>query len=484
MDGAGERTREARLTQGSVPKGLLRLAGPMTVGILAILMMNTVDTLFVGQLGGPELAAMSFTFPVVALIGAVSLGLGVGATSLIANAIGAGDSERVRRLTTDALLLGLVVVGVLATAGLLTIDPLFRLLGASDANLPRIREYMSIWYFGTLFLVVPMISNAALRATGDARTPMMVMIAAALVNAAVDPLLIFGLGPFPRMELAGAAIATVFARAMTLVVSLWFVVRRERMLDLRPPRLRALLASWRSLLAIGLPAAATNVTVPVTAGILTRLVATYGDAAVAGFGVGTRVEMLAAIPAMALGSSVGPFVGQNWGAGRRDRVAQALRFVGTIAFVMGWIAVAILWPLSGAIAQLFNDEAAIVATASLYLSVVPLGYAFQNLVRTATSAYNAVGRPLVAAGLTALGTPVLVVPFAWGGSAIAGLEGLFAGLALVMAVTGTVSWRVLRPLRTPRDGDDAGADSTASTTTATSTSTSTKEEIPWTETTV
>ncbi|MEL7053459.1 MAG: MATE family efflux transporter, partial [Cyanobacteria bacterium J06588_5] len=136
------------LIEGPIGKQLFKLTLPMVGGIFALVAFNLADTYFVGQLGTTQLAAMSFTFPVVMTLGSLALGLGVGASSIIARAIGQGDRSRVQRFTTNSLTLGLSMVALLSAIGLLTIDPLFRLLGAGPETLPFIREYMQIWYFG------------------------------------------------------------------------------------------------------------------------------------------------------------------------------------------------------------------------------------------------------------------------------------------------------------------------------------------------
>lgn len=154
----------ARLTQGPVSRVIIRLAGPMTIGLLSIFFFNLADTYFVAQLGTRHLAAMSFTFPVVMVLLGVSFSLSTGTTSEVSRAIGAGNEAAVRRLASDSIALSFLVVALLAGLGMLTIDPLFRLLGAGPDILPLIRDYMLIWYGGIAFLVVPMVANASIRA--------------------------------------------------------------------------------------------------------------------------------------------------------------------------------------------------------------------------------------------------------------------------------------------------------------------------------
>ncbi|MBU1077598.1 MAG: MATE family efflux transporter, partial [Spirochaetes bacterium] len=322
------------LISGSIGRLLTRLTMPMIGGILAMVMFNLVDTIFVGRLGRDELAAMGFIYPVVLVIGSIALGMGIGASSVISRAIGEGNLQKVRRLTTDSLLLAFLLVAVFAVTGFFTIKPLFRAMGASGVILEHIRSYMSIWYAGVLFVIVPMVGNNAIRATGDTKTPSLIMMTAVGVNILFDPLLIFGMGPFPRMGIAGAALATVFARAITFLVALYVLYKRDKLITLKIPGLDELWRSWKSLLYIGIPAAGANIIQPLSIGVITRILSVFGPGIVAAFGAVSRVEMFSLTVIMALATALNPFIGQNYGAKKRDRVRQGIKL--SIRFTLYW----------------------------------------------------------------------------------------------------------------------------------------------------
>ena len=227
-----------KLTQGPVGGQLLKLTLPMVWGVFAVIAFSLVDTYFVAQVGTNELAAMSFTFPVVMVLSSLAMGLGTGASSAIARAIGQGERSRVQRLTTDSLVLSLLIVGIVAILGLATIDPLFSALGAGPEVLPLVRDYMGIWYLGMIFLVVPLVGNSAIRASGNTVVPSLIMTAAAAVNIVLDSLFIFGWGDVPALGIKGAALATVISRATTLVASLAFLHYREGLLLFALPKLK------------------------------------------------------------------------------------------------------------------------------------------------------------------------------------------------------------------------------------------------------
>lgn len=429
-----------RLTTGEVRRHLVGLTMPMIWGLLAVIAFNVVDTFFVAQLGTRELAAISFTFPVIMTLGSLSIGLSIGATSVLSRAIGRGDRGEVKRLATDSLSLSLLVVGALVAVGLLTIDPLFTALGAGPELLPLIRGYMEIWYFGSLALVVPMVGNGLIRATGDAKFPSYIMIAAAIINAILDPILIFGWFGVPRLEMEGAAIATVLSRAITLVATLLVLHFRERLLLWTWPTVRRLAGSWRAILHVGLPAALTQIVNPVSVGIVTAIVARYGDEAVAGFGVATRIEALATVPLLALSAGVSPFVGQNDGAGRMDRVMTALRLGFRFSLLWGVLLAVVLGPAGPYIAALFDDHPQVQAVTSLYLWIVPVTLGFYGVLIVSNAGFNALGRPLPATLMAAIRMIGIYVPLAWIASMMADLWAVFAAAALANLATGLVAW--------------------------------------------
>lgn len=174
----------------------------------------------------------------------------------------AAPDDEAARITTDCLFLAVILVTLLAVLGALTIEPLFTLLGASAELISLIHDYMLIWYLTVPMLVIPMVGNAAIRTTGDTKTPSLVMGVAGLVNGVLDPLLIFGPGPFPEWGIRGAAIATSLSWLMAMLVSLHILRQREQLLSWRLSPRPQRLAHWRALLQVAVPASFTNMLNP------------------------------------------------------------------------------------------------------------------------------------------------------------------------------------------------------------------------------
>lgn len=432
------------LTTGSVGRRLMSLTLPMIAGMFSIVAFNLADAFFVARLGVRELAAMSFTFPVVMLLGTMGVGLGTGAGAVISQAIGEGDERKVRRLTTDSLFLSLIIVVAMALMGLATMKPAFKMMGAAEDLYPLIKEYMLVWYLGMIFLIVPMVGNSAIRASGDTKFPSLIMMIAALVNIVLDPLLIFGLLGFPRLGLLGAAVATVVSRAAALTASLTVLHFRKKMLDSSIPPLRDILISWKKILHIGIPAAATNMLIPVSMGAITRIAAKFGPEAVAAVGAGTRIESFSFMIVMALAASVVPLIGQNWGARKSNRIRQAITLSNQYAFWWGTGTMIVFFLLGNQIAVLFTDNPTVSENIALYLLIVPIGYGLRGVATITSAAFNAVNRPVAAAMLSIVRTLVLTVPIAWIGAEYWGIKGLFSGMGGANILAGTLAFYCTR----------------------------------------
>ncbi len=438
------RKSSARLTQGPVDKTLISLSRHMALGIVSIILINVVDTFYIGQLGAKELAAISFTFPVTMIVISLAMGLSIGTSALVSRAIGSGNHDRVKRLTTDCLSLAFILVVLLALVGYLSIEPIFTLLGASTQQINLIHTYMSVWFFGVGLVVIPMVGNSAIRASGDTKTPSRIMMLAAAVNVVLDPLLIFGIGPFPRLELTGAAVATLISYSLTFLFSLWILACREKMLTYVLPSLHELWNSWRALFKLAIPAATTNMMAPLTIGILTHIAATHGDHAVAALGVGTRIESLAMIGVMALSSVLTPFIGQNWGANRIDRVKESLHFAIKFALIWGAALCLLLAISAPVISKLFSNNLEVISLIQTFLWVVPASYIGMGLIIVTSSTYNAFHQPKQAAILVFTRLFILMVPLALIGSHFGQVEGIFVGIMTANFLGGLLAFTKLK----------------------------------------
>ena len=434
-------SQTARLTEGSVGRHLVAMAVPVLLGITTMMAQAFIDAWFLGRVGDRELAAHGFAFPILMISTSVAIGLSAGTSSVVARAIGSSDFQRARRLATDSLLLSFLVTAAVSLLGILTINPLFRLLGAPDDLIPLIRGFMIILYLGVPFVVVGMVGLASMRATGDTKLPSKLMILGSILNVILDPILIFGFGPVPTMGLNGAAMAALLARGLIMVGAFHLLRGRLNMVSFSQPDPVELRNSWRDILHVGIPAAGTNAIVPIATAIITAMIARYGVDAVAGFGVASRIESLVLVMYYALSAIIGPFVGQNLSAGREDRILHALRLCTLFCIGSGLVIAALLAVTAGFLPTLFSSSDTVIRAAKLFLWIAPIGYGAYGTVMVMNASFNGFGKPMPGVVISLLRTIVMYVPIALLGNLLFGMVGVFAAYTLANVLSAIVAYK-------------------------------------------
>lgn len=441
------------LTQGSVVRSLSGLTAPMMIGVSSSILVSMLEIGFIGQLGTDQVAAVSFTFPLVMILTSIALGIGIGTSSVISRSVGAGEFEDVRRLGTHSLMLVTLLMSALSFVGWLTIDPVFTALGASAEVLVLIHSYLDIYYPSVVLFTLTMLAGNIMRASGSAKIPGLVMTAGAFLNLALDPLLIFGLFGLPRLELAGAALAGALSRIGTVTVMLIYVHRHE--LIKTDAITERFFNSCSRIMAVGLPAMATQLIGPVSAALITRLLANHGEVVVAGFGVATRIEAVAVMLLFALSGSIGPFVGQNWGGRRPDRVREALRVSYLFCLAWGAFAALVMATFGATIASWVDDNDNVVAAAAFYLAIVPWSYGLWGMLMVASASFNALGKPIPSTILSFTRMFVLYIPLALLLDRSFGYEGIFIATAISNAVMGLLGFVWFRQRFFPESREQA-----------------------------
>lgn len=434
------KVHEARLVQGDVSHGLMRLTAPMVIGITANMAAALLEAFYLARVGTAELAAYSFTFPVIGALMSLSLGISIGLSSVLARVVGGGNQQEIQRLASDGVSLMAVVMLVMSVIGFLTIEPLFTLMGADESTLPLIKSYMAVYYCSLVFMAVPSIGANALRATGDARISGTIMVSGAIMQAILGPFLIFGLLGLPELGLLGAAYSHLIARVILFAVTFYLLHYREHLLRYADLSLAMVLHSWRRILVISIPATATNLIGPISTAVIVSLLAGFSQETVAGFGIASRIEGLFVIPLFALSSSIGPFVGQNWGAERYDRADQAMLLAFKYSLYWGALVATVLFIFRYPIATLFNDDEAVVNIAATYLMLVPLSYGAWGVLMMASATFNSLGKPISSTIMSIVRMFILYVPLAFAGKALMGAAGIFIAAAVTNIAMGIFSF--------------------------------------------
>lgn len=431
------------LISAPVGQKLWEMTWPVIFGVATLISFNVVDTFFISLLGTDPLAAVSFTFPVTFTVVSLAIGLGIGTSAVIARKYGSDRPDEAHFDGFSALSVSAILVAVLAVIGYVLMEPIFSLLQAQPRLMPLIREYMSLWFFGCVMLVTPMVGNAVLRAAGDTRTPSLIMASGGLANAIFDPILIFGWGPIPAMGVEGAALASVISWFSGVLLVFW-LLSRNKLVSFTPANGLNFLAAWvksaREVLKIGMPAAGANMLTPLAMSVMTAIVAAYGAPAVAAFGVGSRLESLASVIILALSMSLPPLISQNYGADRIDRVQQAYRTALKSVLIIQAVIYLLMLATAHWIAMAFAEEKAVADIVKLFIYIMPLGYGLQGVIILTNSSFNAVHKPMNALWLSIVRLFILFVPLSYLGSLLADLTGLFIGGVVANLLTATIAY--------------------------------------------
>lgn len=423
------------LVRRGVGRTLFAMAFPLLAGTFAMNAYNLTDTWFVAQLGTLPLAAMGFTFPVVMLLTCVALGIGTALTTLVSHAIGRHDHDDAGRLVTHGLTLILCVAACLSVAGYLLVVPVFRALGADVGIQPLIASYMRVWYIGSVFMAIPMVGKGLLISAGDSKGAGLCMIIGPILNTILDPIMIFGLLGCPAMGIRGAAMATVIAQAVSTLMLLHFLYNRHGLLKWA---WRGFTGSMRRIVRFAIPSILSMVLMPVAATVITKILSGFGNEAVAAAGAAQRIEMFAFIIPMALGISLTPFVSQNFGAGRLDRVRAGFKTGVLFALIYGGFISAVFIITAPWLAAIFTDDPKVAGTIVLYIRLISPGYGMMESHRYCGFILTGLHRPSSATLLNTLRIMLFLIPFSWVGAQMFGLKGVFAGRLATDLLTGCV----------------------------------------------
>lgn len=454
------KNRSQWLLNQPIHKVLYSLTGPMLPAIFAVLGLDLFDTFLVSKLGTESLAALSFTIPVTTSLFALAIGLAIGTSAVLSYSLGKGDHHKAQTLTNDSLLISCMVAILISSIGYVSIDPLFRLLGANYALIPEsfhmgprpdlmplITEYMQLRYLGFVFLLVPILSNAIMRATGDTVFAGRLMFSWAIFTALLDYVLMSS--SLFDASLINIGWGHLLADGLFSILSLLILSKREKLLLLEAPEKNEFITNCRQILHIGLPAASMSLLTPIALGIITSWVAFYGREAIAAFGVILRIETLALFLPMALSTSLPTFVGQNYGAGCKDRTLTAIKTCVSLTVLVQLLVYLILISTALPLAELFSQSQLVIQMIVNLLWFVPLGYIGQGVVILIVSSLSAMHRPKSALLLTSIRMFALFVPGAYIGIYLAGLNGLFFGLMIANLLVGLIAYYWLRNLFVP-----------------------------------
>ena len=411
------------------------MTGASTVGLVAMFVVDLVDMYFLSLLGEQELvAAVGFGSTLLFFMVAVSIGLQIGMGALVSRAEGAHDRELAGRYCSNILIFSAFASGLISLVGYFYLPELLSLLGARGVTLEYALAYTEILVPNTAILAVGMCAANATRALGDARRSMYATLGGSLVNAIMDPILIFGMG----WGIEGAAWASVLARFAVMAIAFHaiFVVHELP----QPTSMARVREDIGAIMRVAGPAVLTNLATPIGGSFVLRTMSQFGDSAVAGAAIMGRISPVAFAAVFALSSAIGPIVGQNAGAGNYERVRSALinaMLCNAVYVMLVWL---ILWLLADALVYAFSASDTAEELIRFYVTWLPGGFLFAGMLFVANASFNNLHRAHLATafnfGRAFLGT----IPCVWLGASWYGAPGVMAGEAAGAVLFGCLAF--------------------------------------------
>jgi putative MATE family efflux protein len=431
-------------TSGSVVGNVWRLAFPMMLSNLLQTTFNFVDMIFVGRLGPQAVAAVALAGTLVMIIITIAAGLRIGTAAMVARFVGAKDESSAGDVAVQSLLMGVAWAIALVLFGWILAEPTLLLLGGRGEVLRSATGYLRVMFTGSITIFLLFLSNAVLQGSGDAITPLRALVLSNSVNVILDPLLIFGIWIFPRLGVNGAAVASVTARAVGVIYVLSVLLRGSSRVRIRMRRVRLDPGLVWRVIRIAVPGSTQLGIQSIARLLVMSIVAGYGTAAVAAFGVGIRLDMLVILPGIGLATAAATLVGQNMGAlkfGRAERSAWIA--AGSYAVLMVVVG-ATFWLLADRLVGLVNKDPAIVSLGTRYIRITSVTYPVLALGLVLSRAFGGAGdtvSPLIITGLVYFG---LMIPLAGLLPSLHGLgtTGIWLAVAVSMVAHGlaTAGW--------------------------------------------
>ena len=425
------------------------MLGPFSLAVIALISTGIVDTIFLGRLTDPErpnlaiaaLAALTFAFPLTFMGNSANIGLGAGTMSAVSRALGEGDKERSRRHGAAAILMALTVMTILVTVMILSMPAVLKIAGAKGDVYDMALKYLTISLPGLVIISIASMSNNVLRGNGLAALPSSIMILGAIINMILDPFLIFGWGPFPRMEIQGAALATLTGNIIAACYGFYLVFFHQKAITFSGMTIRSIQRAWSIIGQVGIPAAMTNIIVPVATFIAVSILSLkLSEVDVAAFGVASRAELISVGLLYALSACIGAITGRNGGAGKTERVREAFRVCYRICFVWGTGMALIMALFAPYIASVFTKDVELIEKITPYFYIVPATIFAYGFVFVSAAGLNAIGRPIYGLIYTIIRSLVLYIGLIYLGVSLGGLKGAFVGLAVANLISGFIAF--------------------------------------------
>jgi putative MATE family efflux protein len=382
---------EQDFTKGSLRRAIFLLSVPMVLEMMMESIFAVVDIYYVSRLGADAVATVGITESLITIVYAIGVGLSMATTAMVSRRIGEKDKKGASRAAFQSIITGLVVSLFIAIPGIIFAKDLLRLMGAEEAIYQTMSSYTALMLGGNAVIMLLFIINAVFRSAGDAAISMRVLWVANILNLILDPLLIFGIGPFPELGIMGAAIATNTGRGLAVIYQFYILFKGHKRVKLGIDNIKIHLKTIRQLIKLSLGGIGQHLIATSSWIGLVRIISVFGSEALAGYTIAIRIIIFALLPSWGISNAAATLVGQNLGAKKPDRAEKSVWAVGKINVVlMGAISIILIITPSFFI-QLFISDPNVVESGALSLRIISFGFAFYGLGMVLVQALNGAG---------------------------------------------------------------------------------------------
>lgn len=431
-----------------VPKAVLTLAIPTMLSMLVTIVYNMADTFFVGQTGDAnQVAAVSLTMPIFFLLMAFGNIFGIGGGSYISRLLGERKINAIKH-TSAFSFYGSIALGLIGmVAFLVFMDPVLRMVGASDNTIGFAKGYLTVIAYGSVAICLQNALAQIVRSVGAAKESMIGMMIGTIINIILDPIMILSL----NMGVVGAAWATVIGNGCAVIYFIYYIFKHSEVLSIAPGDFRIEGAIARNTFAIGIPASVNNILMSFSMMILNRFASSYGDIVIAAFGVSGRVFSVVVMLALGLAMGIQPFIGYNYAQQNYQRMNEAIKFAAIIGIIMGAVVMVFTLIFATEIVSFFINDPAVIEIGAYILVIQMLVGPILGLQFIVTTVYQSLGKAIPSLVLTVCRQGLAFVPILIIGSSLFGLQGIIWAqpladlFSVILAVSMyTVTYRKLR----------------------------------------
>lgn len=405
--------KENRLGVEPILPLLIKLSIPSILSMMIQALYNVVDSIYVGQYSKIGLSALSLAFPLQIILISVAVGTGVGASSLISRLLGRGEKRQASNAAEHVLLLSIVYGFVIGIIGIFFSRDLISIFTDDPQLIDLATEYISIIFKGSIFLFVPMLANNILRGEGNTFVPMVSMLIGSIINVVLDPFLIFGIGFFPELGVAGAAYATVFSRFISGIYIVYQVLNNKGDLQLDFKKFKFDFSILKDVYSVGFPAMVMQSLGSFTVGGLNIIVGSYNLDALAVVGMYFRLQSFVFMPVFGLNQGFMPIVGYNYGHNNIERMKSAIKYALVTGFVITTLGFILFQTIPGSLVRMFNDDPDLVRIGVDALKIISISFPIVGIAIVGATAFQAIGRGFISLSLSFLRQIIILLPLAY-----------------------------------------------------------------------